>query len=245
MLGLLAVSFLSCNHPLSVVRTPTSISATARELIYQADLSQIGNESAAEVIQGTIDIITKRLDALGFVFAQATVQKLGSDEIIVKLPAVADEEAASNLIGSTGQIEFKEIEYDSSGNPMLDNNGNPLWIPATAVNSSGLEVPLTGQYLKRNAKIVFAPNTNAPEVAFEFNSEGAALFSQITARLVGKPLGIFLDNQLISSPTVQAQIGASGVILGITLNEAKNLVILINTGALPCPIKLISTRSIE
>jgi SecD/SecF fusion protein len=240
MLGLAAASFLSCGHPFSAVQTPTS--ATGTELIYQVDLSQIGNESITAAIQGTIDTMIKRLDALGFVFAKATIQKLGSDEIIVNLPAAGDEQAAINLIGSTGQLEFKEMEYGSSGNPVLDSDGNPLWIPAMAVNASGLEVPLTGQYLKRNAKIVFAPNTNAPEVAFEFNSDGATLFSQITGRLIGKPLGIFLDDQLISSPTVQAQIGPSGVIPNLPLNEANNLVILLNTGALPVPLRLVSSR---
>lgn len=203
-------------------------------LVYEADLSQTGNESAASAMQGVMGIITRRVDAYGV--SEATIQKLGSNQIVVQLPGVRDVEAAINLIGSTAQLEFKEMVYDANGNPVLDSNGNPEWIPATAVDSSGKEVPLTGQYLKRNAQVVFAPNTNAPEVAFEFNSEGATLFSQITGRLIGKPLGIFLDNQLISSPTVKAQIGASGVIENIPLNEANNLAILLNAGALPVPL---------
>jgi len=203
-------------------------------LVYQADLSQIGNESAASAMQGVIAIITKRVDAYGV--SEATIQKLGSNQIVVQLPGIRDVDAAISLIGTTAQLEFKEMEYDNSGNPVLDNSGNPIWIPATAVNGSGQVVPLTGQYLKNNAGVVFAPNTNAPEVAFEFNSEGATLFSQITGRLIGKPLGIFLDNQLISSPTVKAQIGASGVIENIPLDEANTLVIELNAGALPVPL---------
>jgi len=203
-------------------------------LVYKADLSQIGNESTTSAVQGAMDIITRRVDAYGV--SEATIQKLGSDQIVVQLPGVRDVEAAINLIGSTAQLEFKELVYDSSGNPVLDSNGNPQWISATGIDSSGQEVPLTGQYLKSNARVVFAPNTNAPEVSFEFDSEGATLFSQITGRLIGKPLGIFLDNQLISSPTVRAQIGASGVIENIPLDEARNLAILLNAGALPVPL---------
>jgi protein-export membrane protein SecD len=207
------------------------------QLIFRADLSQIGNESAASAMQGTISIIKRRLDAYGF--SQATVQQQGSDQIVVKLPGVTDAATAMNLIGKTAQVEFKEKVYDSSGNTVSDSNGNPIWIPATAVNSSGQEVPLTGQYLKNNAKVVYDPMTNAPEVFYEFNSEGATLFSQITGRLLGKQLGIFLDNQLICSPMIMAQLGASGVISGISLNDAKTLAIQLNDGALPCPLRLL------
>jgi len=203
-------------------------------LVYKADLSQIGNESAASAVQGVMDIITRRVDAFGV--SEATIQKLGSDQIVVQLPGVRDVEAAINLIGSTAQLEFKELVYDSSGNPVLDSNGNPTWKPSTGIDSSGKEVPLTGKYLKRNAQVVFTTNTNEPQVAFEFDSEGAILFGQITGRLIDKPLGIFLDNQLISSPTVRAQIGATGVIENIPLDEARNLAILLNAGALPVPL---------
>jgi preprotein translocase subunit SecD len=203
-------------------------------LVYKADLSQIGNGSDAEAMQGAIDIITRRVDAYGV--SEAIIQKMGSDQIVVQLPGVRDVDAAVSLIGSTAQLEFKEIVYDSSGNPVRDSSGNYQWIPATAVDSSGQEVPLTGKYLKRNAQVVFTQNTNEPEVSFEFDSEGAILFSEITGRLIGKPLGIFLDNQLISSPTVKGQIGAMGVIENIPLDEARNLAILLNAGALPVPL---------
>ena len=52
------------------------------------------------------------------------------------------------------------------------------------------------------------------EIAFEWNAEGAVLFKNITTRNLNKPLGIFLDNELISAPTVQAVIEAKGVIEG-------------------------------
>jgi len=252
----LLISGSSCTKTVYVTATPAPTSASGQtptptstqsqvlgtELIYQADLSQIGNESTAEAMLGAIAIIDRRLDAYGI--SEAVVQKLGYDQIVVQLPGGSDVEGAINLIDTTAQLEFKEMVYDSNGNPVLDSNGNPEWIPATAVDSSGQEVPLTGQYLINNAQVVFAANTNAPEVAFEFNSEGATLFSQITGRLIGKPLGIFLDNNLISSPTVKAQISASGVINNIPLNDAKILVIELNAGALPCPLKLIWRHSL-
>jgi len=210
------------------------------KLVYKADLSAwVGSED--EAMTNSVSVIRARLDA--YDLKGATVERNGTDQIVVQLPSVKDIDEAVTLIGSTAQLEFKEMVFDSSGNPVRDSSGNYQWIPATAVDSSGKEVPLTGQYLKRNAQVELTASTNEPVVAFEFDSEGATLFSQITGRLIGKPLGIFLDNNLISYPTVKAQIGASGVIENISLNEAKTLVIELNAGALPCPLTLVNRRS--
>ncbi len=146
-------------------------------LVYQADLSQIGNESAADAIQGAIDIITRRVDAYGV--SEAVIQKQGSDRISIQLPGIRDVDTAIKLIGSTAQLDFREEVYDSSGNPVLDEKGNPTWKPAVGV-VNGQEVQLTGKYLKRNAAVVIDQTTNQPMVSFEFNSEGADLFAQIT-----------------------------------------------------------------
>ena len=87
--------------------------------------------------------------------------------------------------------------------------------------------------------------TNEPRVAFELDSDGAELFSQITDDLyegpnspLNRPLGIFLDGNYISSPIVQSQItGGSGVIENILLEDAQSLAILLNAGALPVPLE--------
>jgi preprotein translocase subunit SecD len=206
-------------------------------LVYQADLSQIGNESAKDAIQGAIDIITRRVDAYGV--SEAVIQKQGSDRISIQLPGIRDVDTAIKLIGSTAQLDFRELVYDSSGNPVKDENGDPIWKPAVGV-VNGQEVQLTGKYLKRNSQVVIDQTTNKPQVAFEFDSQGADLFKQITSRLFvatdspqNKPLGIFLDNQLISSPSVNAVLSDKGVIIGPPLSEARNLAILLNAGSLP------------
>jgi preprotein translocase subunit SecD len=203
-------------------------------LVYEVDLSQIGNESAESAVQGAMDIISRRVDAFGV--SEPLVQKQGADRISIQLPGIRDMDTAVELIGQTAQLDFRELEYDSEGNPVRDENGDYQWKPATGIDSEGKEVHLTGRYLKRNNQVVLAPNTNEPEVAFEFNSEGAKLFEQVTTRLLEKPLGIFLDNQLISSPTVKAVLSDSGVITGLSLDEARRLAILLNAGALPAPL---------
>ncbi|MDD5071350.1 MAG: peptidylprolyl isomerase, partial [Patescibacteria group bacterium] len=104
---------------------------------------------------------------------------------------------------------------------------------------------LTGKYLKR-ASVEFNPNDNSPEVALEFDGEGANLFEEITARNVGKPVAIFLDGYPISVPTVNEKItGGRAVITGnFNIKEAKLLSQRLNAGALPVPIVLVSQSTI-
>ena len=213
------------------------------ELIYKADLSATVG-TADEAMTNAIRIIIKaRLDA--YDAKGATVERTGTDQIVVQLPAIEDLDTAIELIGQTAQFDFRELTYDSTGNPVKDENGNLVWKPAMAVDSSGKEVHLSGTYLKRNTQVVLDPKLNWPLVYFEFNSEGAALFAQITGRLIEKPLGIFLDNNCIASPLVKHKIEeGKGVIENIGLEDARNLAILLNAGALPCPLTLVSRRSL-
>jgi len=104
---------------------------------------------------------------------------------------------------------------------------------------------LTGKYLKR-ASVEFNPNDNSPEVALEFDSQGADLFEKITGRNVGQPVAIFLDGYPISIPTVNEKItGGKAVITGnFNIKEAKTLAQRLNAGALPVPITLISQQTV-
>jgi preprotein translocase subunit SecD len=133
-----------------------------------------------------------------------------------------------------------EFTYDHA----VDEIVTDLWVLATGV-INGEQQALTGIYLKPNTFVSIQTTTNEPIVNFEWNSEGAELFSQITGRLIGQPLGIFLDNELISAPTVQAQISDRGVIEGLTLQEAERLTIQLNTGALPVPLREVRVQTVS
>src|SRR3990167_4121577 len=92
----------------------------------------------------------------------------------------------------------------------------------------------------------FDQNTFEPIVTLEFNSEGAALFEEITKRNVGKMVAIYLDGQPISTPKVNEAIsGGRAVISGrFAVQEAKELVQRLNADALPVPISLASQQSV-
>lgn len=104
---------------------------------------------------------------------------------------------------------------------------------------------LTGKQLK-TATVVFDPNSGAPQVQLQFNSEGTKLFDELTKKNLGKPLAIYLDGSAISIPTVQSEItNGIAVITGdFSLPEAKQLARNLNAGALPVPITLISQQNI-
>lgn len=104
---------------------------------------------------------------------------------------------------------------------------------------------LTGKQLKR-AVLDFDPQTGAPIVVLDFDSEGTALFAKMTKDNIGKPIAIYLDGSPISIPTVQTEItGGQAVISGsFTVNEAKLLAQRLQAGALPVPIELIAQQTV-
>jgi preprotein translocase subunit SecD len=202
------------------------------QLTLQADLSQLPpGVTADQAMQGVLNVIERRVNAYGV--AEPEIQQLGTDRIIVQLPGLKDTEQAKQLIGQTAKLEFKE--QDASGN----------WVPSIG-QLNGQLVPLTGNYLlPGRQQVTFQGNAGLPQVAFEFNSDGATLFGQITQRLLGKQLGIFLDGQEISAPTVQAVLTENGVITGLSLDQARLLALQLNAGALPVPISIQSESTVD
>jgi preprotein translocase subunit SecD len=201
------------------------------QLTLQADLSQIPTEQQSSAMQGVLNVIERRVNGYGV--AEPEIQLLGADRIIVQLPGLKDTEEAKKLIGQTAKLEFKE--QDATGN----------WVPATG-QLNGQTVPLTGAFLvPGRQQVTFQSRAGLPDVAFEFNSDGATIFGQITQRLLGKPLGIFLDGQEISAPTVQAVLTNNGVITGLSLDNARLLALQLNAGALPVPVSIQSENTVD
>lgn len=117
-------------------------------------------------------------------------------------------------------------------------------------NAGWLNTELSGKFLE-SAQVTFAgaqgqAAINAPQVTLNFNEEGGRLFEEITSRNIGKSVGIFLDGQPISIPTVQQAIsGGSAVISGsFSVEEAQLLAQRLNAGALPVPITLVSQQTV-
>ncbi|MDP2586518.1 MAG: protein translocase subunit SecD [Candidatus Komeilibacteria bacterium] len=112
-------------------------------------------------------------------------------------------------------------------------------------NQNWINTKLSGKNLK-SASVQFDPTTGQPSVNLEFDDEGRELFAEITKRNLQKPVGIFLDGEAISIPTVQDEITQGTAIISgnFNINEAKLLAQRLNAGALPVPIELISQQTV-
>jgi len=205
--------------------------AGGAHLIFKADLALA--EDPGEAMRGAIAVIERRIDGFGVV--EPLIEQIGDDRIMVQIPGIKEIAAAIELIGKTAWIHFKEWGTDEAG--------LPGWIPATGyINGEVRE--LTSKYFE--GKIVVVRDAiGRPEVAFRWNEEGAMLFEQITTRLLGSPLGIFLDYELISMPTVRAVLTDAGVITGMGLDEAMTLAMLLNAGRMPVPLERLYARTVS
>ena len=133
-------------------------------------------------------------------------------------------------VGRPALLDFREVKITGEGDSQ---------------KTEFLQTGLTGKYLVR-AQVISDQTTSQPIIAIDFNPEGARLFGIITGRNIGKPLAIFLDNQLISNPVVQEVIqGGKAQISGnMDQNEVGRLVKLFNAGSLPAPMRLISQQTV-
>ncbi len=173
------------------------------------------NKVTPEAVTQVIKIMEKRINELGL--TEPIIQREGSSRIIIELPGEKDPEKAIETIGKTAVLEFK------------DEDGN---------------VRLTGEDLK-NAKEQMGQN-KAPVVALEFTSQGAKKFADLTSANIGRHIGIYLDGEELTNPVVNEAItGGQAVITGQrTLEEAKNLSILLRSGALPVKVSVLEVRTV-
>jgi len=207
--------------------------AGGSRLVFEADMANIPTEKQTDAITGVKNIIENRVNLFGV--SEPSVQTSafeGKSRIIVELPGIGDTQQAINLIGKTAQLTFMEVKE----------------IPATKTASASatlIPTDLTGADL-RSAKVIFDSQTGKPAISLEFTKEGGDKFAQITKRNIGKQLPIVLDNGIVSAPTVQGEItGGTAQITGtFTIDEAKQITVQLNAGALPVPVTLIEEKTI-
>lgn len=206
-------------------------------LIYEANTKALVTRDIPDAMSSLREVIERRINAFGVAEPVIQVEESGlgtaaKHRLIVELPGVSNLAEAIKLINITPQLEFKVLA------PGTDDTKASSTAQFTA---SGL----TGRFLKHST-VEFRQQSISPSISLEFNDEGAKLFAKITQENVGKPVGIYLDGNLISAPTVREAItsGRAEISGQFTIDEARTLSRNLNLGALPVPISLISTETI-
>lgn len=211
------------------------------QLIFQADLSNIDNSSRLEAFNSVVSVIEKRVNLFGVSESVVQSAKNGDNwRIIVELPGVRDASAAASLVGRTAQLKFREASDSGQILPEATISAEMMFPVATDLSGSDL----------KNAQVTYGSGRGSdvgPQVALQFSDTGAKKFADITRRNVGRELAIFLDDQIITAPVVQQEIiGGNAVINGnFTTEGAKALAVQLNAGALPVPVKLVSSQNIS
>ena len=201
--------------------------AGGTHLVFQAEMKGVESQDKDSAIEAAKNNIERRVNFFGVSEPTIQTSKIGEDyRLIVELPGIKEIDRAVDLIGSTAQLEF--------------------WEQKEASPSAGfIPTDLTGKDLKRS-QVQFDQNTGQPVVSLNFSQEGGKKFADITSRNVGKLVTIFLDQRMISSPVVEEPITSGNAIIRgqFTVDEARDLSIKLNAGALPVPIKIIEQRNI-
>ncbi|MBK1989904.1 protein translocase subunit SecD [Sphaerospermopsis aphanizomenoides BCCUSP55] len=245
------------------------------QLTIQVKPSEEIKQITERELEAVKKVVEGRINGLGV--SEPVIQTVGADKILVQLPGVNDPEQAERVLGGTAQLEFRtqkpntdtqifalqvsrrelkakqeelrkstDKEAIAKNQAELQNNNQ-----AIAELFESTNPPLTGKYLK-DAYGEPTQGTNW-NVALRFDPKGGELFADLTKKLAGtgRTIGIFLDNELISSPTVGVEFAATGITGGSAVitgrfqaEEANNLGVQLRGGALPVPVEIAERRTV-
>ncbi|MEH2171554.1 protein translocase subunit SecD [Nostoc sp.] len=226
-------------------------------------------------LEGVKKVVEGRINGLGV--SEPVIQTVGTDKILVQLPGVNDPEQAERVLGGTAQLEFRtqkpntetqllafqasraELKFKqeelrkSTDKAAIVKNQEDLQKNNQAIAElfESTNPPLIGKYLKD----AYGEPTqgNNWNVAIRFDQKGGELFANLTKNLAGtgRSIGVFLDNELISAPTVGIEFAATGITGGsavitgrFTAQQANDLGVQLRGGALPVPVEIAERRTV-
>ncbi len=186
-----------------------------------------------------IEIVRRRVDEIGT--NEPNILKRGNDRILVELPGLDNPDRIKNLLGKTANLTFRFVvlgDEESFGTEkLLFDDGSEAIVSKRIIMSGDNLV---------DAQPRMDNQTNQTVVTFNLDRVGAKKFAKATSSGVGKKLAIILDGRIISAPNiVEPIIGGAGRITGdFTFQTATDLALLLRSGALPAPMKIIEERTV-
>lgn len=215
----------------------------------RAQIMDLATDQALETIRNRID---------EFGVTEPDIRPQQDRRILIQLPGVKDPKRALELIGKTAVLEFKIVDEEHSVQAALQGDippGSEILYKVDVDPDTGkrMQTPflvkkralLTGEYLT-DARVQIDNQYGDPYVSINFDAQGGHLFKNITTEHEGERLAIILDNNVYSAPTIREPIaGGRAMISGtFTMDEAKDLAIVLRAGALPAPVKILEKRTV-
>jgi preprotein translocase subunit SecD len=246
------------------------LTQSEEKLIYRLSGREINNIKDFAVEQA-LETIRNRIDQFGV--TEPTIHRQSTNEIVIQLPGIKDTKRAIDLVGKTAILEFKLLDDETPIAAQLPDS-IPAGEEKKLIEEYADKIPpadeiLFGRVVDKKTGRVFKKvylvkkqtlltgdfltearvsinQYNEPYVSISFNSEGAKLFEQITANNVKKRLAIILDGNVYSAPVIQERIaGGKAQITGIfTMEEAKDLAIVLRSGSLRAPLKMLQNVTV-
>lgn len=228
-----------------------------------------------EVLQAVQKVVENRVNGLGV--SEALVQTAGTDQILVQLPGVNDPAQAERVLGVTAQLDFREQKPGTETQLAIENQlRQELLLKREELKKSGDQAAiqeneesiqksnqaiaalyertgLTGQFLRNAQAQPVQAGSNFWSVSLRFDQQGGDMFAQLTKNVAGtgRTLGIFLDNEMISAPTVDVAYAETGIMGGsaeitgrFTAQDANDLAVQLRGGALPVSVEIIENRTV-
>lgn len=182
------------------------------EILYEAQPLVEGQQVTKEALQETAKSLQKRADALGTTEPEVTPE--GTNRIRLKVAGVTDEAEVRKTMKEPANLTFRSNDGCKEDEPFC-------------------KIELRGDDFVENGASVVYDTLNKPMIDIKVKDK--AQFAEITERLVGQELAIFMDDELLSAPTVQQVLtdGSAQITGSYSVDEAKNIRDTINLGALP------------
>lgn len=181
-------------------------------------LEEIQEETVdQDTMNRTIELISMRVNKMGV--SETVVSQEGGKRIRIEIPGEFDAQEVLNSVAKTGELKF--------------------------VGPDGTTI-LTGKDVKEASAFIDTNSGNEPTISLELNSDGAAKFAEATKKYLGQQIAIYMDDEMLTNPTVQAVISnGQAVITGSSsLEEAQRQANIINSGALPVTVKAVEVKTV-
>jgi protein-export SecD/SecF family membrane protein len=187
-------------------------------LVLQADPNKNGTPITNDDMDKAKAIISKRVNDLGV--SEPVVQTdYDKKRLVIDLAGITDPDKAVDILKTTAKLTFR----DPKGAIVLQ--GDELTDAKAGQDSNA-----SGGYV----------------VNLTFSSDGAKKFGDLTTKYIGQRIGIFLDDKVLTNPTVNTPIlnGQAEITGYSTLEDAANSAVLMRSGSLPVSMSIAEKRQV-